>query len=189
MTKEVRLEIFNYLFLIRMKLKDNALSLIKQMLDNPEKDWNKDLPILEFTEKDYAFAQSIINRRIGDINRRKEAFEWLDKFIEEWDRKPLGYSPHSNFYSRLKQHLTFKKRWTTEKIIEEELQEQFPYLEEWGCGNHLYDKVQRLVNTVTTIRSFKEQFNDQVAELKELNLEEEISKLKELGVEIGEGNE
>ena len=75
------------------------------------------------------------------------------------------------------------------ELIEEELQEQFPYLEEWGCGNHLYDKVQRLVNTVTTIRSFKEQFNDQVAELKELNLEEEISKLKELGVEIGEGNE
>jgi len=188
MTKEVRLEIFNYLFLIHMKLKDNALSLIKQILDNPKNDWSNDLPIIELTEKDFAFAQSIIKRRISDANRKKKALEWLDQFQEEYKRHVRSHSPHLDFYISLRDHLTFKKRWTTEKIIEEELQEQFPYLEEWGCGNHLYDKVQRMVNTVTTIRSFKEQFNDQVAELKELNLEEEFSKLKEIGLEIGEGN-
>ena len=67
-----------------MKLKDNALSLIKQMLDNPEKNWSKDLPIIEFTEKDFAFSQSIINRRISDPNRRKQALEWLEQFKEKW---------------------------------------------------------------------------------------------------------
>ena len=188
MTKEVRLEIFTYLFLIRMKLKDNALSHIKQMIDNPEKDWSNDLPIIEFTEKDFAFSQSIIKRRINDPDRRKAALEWLEQFKEQWRSNHRWENQHSDFYSRLEALLTFRKRWTTEKIIRQELQEQFPYIGEWGHSDELYDKVHGMICTLTTAREFEKRFYNKVADLKELNLEEEFSKLKEIGLEIGEGN-
>ena len=97
-----------------MKLKDNALSLIKQMLDNPEKDWSNDLPIIELTEKDFAFTQSIINRRIADPKRRESALKWLDQFKGEWRSDSRWLSPHTDFYMRLRDQLTFKKRWTSQ---------------------------------------------------------------------------
>ena len=172
-----------------MKLKDNALSLIKQMLDNPEKNWSKDLPIIEFTEKDFAFSQSIINRRISDPNRRKQALEWLEQFKEKWKSNYRWANQHSDFYSRLEQQLTFRKRWETEKIIEKELQEQFPYICKWGQSNHLHDKVHHIFSLQETLREYEKQLNDHIAECKQLNLEEEISKLRELDLEIGEGNE
>ena len=188
MTKEVRLEIFNYLFLIRMKLKDNALSHIKQMIDNPEKDWSNDLPIIEFTEKDFAFSQSIIKRRINDPDRRKVALEWLEQFKEQWRSNHHWENQHSDFYSRLEALLSFRKRWTTTTIIRQELQEQFPYIGEWGYSNHLHDKVHRIFSLQETLREYEKQLNDHIAECKQLNLEEEISKLRELDLEIGEGN-
>ena len=188
MTKEVRLEIFNYLFLIHMKLKDNALSLIKQILDNPKNDWSNDLPIIELTEKDFAFAQSIIKRRISDTSRKKKALEWLDQFQEEYKRHVRSHSPHLDFYISLRDHLTFKKRWHNKQNIDIELQKQFPYIGEWGHSDELYDKVHGMICTLTTAREFEKRFYDKVAELKELNLEEEFSKLKEIGLEIGEGN-
>ena len=99
-----------------MKLKDNALSLIKQMLDNPEKDWSNDLPLIEFTEKDYAFSKSIINRRIADPKRRENALKWLDDFKGGWKHNSRSLQKHSNFYRRLLDQLTFKKRYETKML-------------------------------------------------------------------------
>ena len=158
------------------------------MIDNPEKDWSNDLPIIEFTEKDFAFSQSIIKRRINDPDRRKAALEWLEQFKEQWRSNHRWENQHSDFYSRLEALLTFRKRWTTEKIIRQELQEQFPYIGEWGHSDELYDKVHGMICTLTTAREFEKRFYNKVADLKELNLEEEFSKLKEIGLEIGEGN-
>ena len=45
-----------------------------------------------------------------------------------------------------------------------------------------------MICTLTTAREFEKRFYKKVADLKELNLEEEFSKLKEIGLEIGEGN-
>ena len=171
-----------------MKLKDNALSLIKQMLDNPEKDWSNDLPLIEFTEGDYVFSKSIINRRIADPKRREDALKWLDDFKGGWKHNSRALQNHSDFYRRLLDQLTFKKRYETENLIKKEVEEYFPYCDRWGGSDKLYDEVHHMFSLRETSKSFKKQFNDQVAKLKQLNFEEEISRLKELGLEIGEGN-
>ena len=39
-----------------MKIEKNVLSIMREMLDEPEKDWSNHLPLMKLTEEDFNLA-------------------------------------------------------------------------------------------------------------------------------------
>ena len=67
-----------------MKIDKNVLSIMEEMLAEPEKDWSNHLPFMKLTEEDFVKGAKLIKKHIKNADRREEVMEGLDRFINRY---------------------------------------------------------------------------------------------------------
>ena len=116
-----------------MKIESNVLSIMREMLAAPEKNWNSHLPFIQLTEEDFEKAQILMQKHINDRNYKRVTLIELEEYREKYKITNVDsriYPHHreinyQTFISFLKDKITFRKREKTAEIIENEIKKVF----------------------------------------------------------------
>tara|TARA_A100001388_G_scaffold266011_1_gene238691 strand:+ start:64 stop:564 length:501 start_codon:yes stop_codon:yes gene_type:complete len=109
-----------------MKIEKNALSIMRDMLADPEKDWSNHLPFMKLTEEDFVKAVKLIKKHTKNADRREELLKDLELWIGNYKQNPLGRNGElEDFIWFLDRELGKRKKWETKEEIQKEIREVF----------------------------------------------------------------
>ena len=105
-----------------MKIEKNVLSIMREMLAEPEKDWSNHLPFMKLTEEDFVKAGKLIKKHIKNADRREEVMKQLDNFIHRYETRDFyRQQTLKDFVWFLDREIGKKKGWTKKVEIEKEI--------------------------------------------------------------------
>ena len=105
-----------------MKIEENVISIMREMLADPEKDWSNHLPLIRLSEEEFTKAKSLIRRYCKNADRREEVMEELKYWIEKYETGGFYRQEYLNdFVWFLKRVLGKNKTWATKTKIENDI--------------------------------------------------------------------
>ena len=163
-----------------MKIEKNVLSIMREMLADPEKDWSNHLPLMKLTEEDFVKGAKLIKKHIKNADRREEVMEGLDRFINRYES--------GNFYRQqtLKDFVRFleweigkNKRWSTKVEIEKEIKEVLE-TEKFYALEPIFTTYEEMFTHLNNMKIFQGHFQETHKELLEnFNFKDASALLKE----------
>jgi len=158
-----------------MKIKPNAISIIEEILNNPEKDFTEEniyTQLVQVTEEDFTNAERLIKAYVRDGTQRKLHLKELNEKRSTMD--DLNLESFKNDLLRAVRYST--KRWNTQHDIVERINRDFPAVSHNDYENIFY-RLKNIISTARHIQIFREKIDDHITAIRKNGVKAELQKL------------
>ena len=149
-----------------MKIESNVLSIMREMLTEPEKDWKDHLPFIQITEEDFSKGEALMRKHIKNASTLEYALERFENYKETHQKIDLNnYFLHAGnnynfgfsipFLQFLKDYCSKKKGDKKRAEIHREIEEVFEY-KRFDTYQEIFDPFYLMFNAL----SRREMFNN-----------------------------
>ena len=163
-----------------MKIRPDALSIIEQILNDPEKDFSGLYPIIKVTKEDFDNAEILLKAYVRDKDKRAIHLKEL-----EVERSKMDELDYDTFVSSLEKRLKiWDRRFNTRQEIQEKINlffSGFKRLNYAAMGANidpdLIHQLKTLFHNVDVIKNSRKQLNQTISDIRQLDL---VKVLKDL---------
>ena len=150
-----------------MKIDENIILTLKDILSDPEKDWSNQLPFIQLTDTDFDTGRRLINKYVTDKARKDYVLERLDQFNCQWDEglKVWYKEPHEEFIYFLKKEIGYRKNWKNKEKIEAEIEKTFEFKRFEAIDEKVFQKFNQMLSNLSNSRGYRKWFNETHKEL------------------------
>ena len=165
-----------------MKIEENVISIMREMLAEPEKDWSNHLPLIRLSEEDFTKAKYLVRKHCQNANKREEVMKSLERWIEKYETGGFWRQEYlKDFVWFLKKEIGKNKTWDTKTKIEEEINELLDTEKNYELEN-MFEPYEVMFNHLKDIKMFQGQFQNKHKELLE-TFDSKEAKISEFLVE------
>tara|TARA_B000000557_G_scaffold235457_1_gene211208 strand:- start:112 stop:630 length:519 start_codon:yes stop_codon:yes gene_type:complete len=163
-----------------MKIRPDAVSIIEQVLNDPEKDFSGLYPITKITKEDIDNAEILIKAYVKDKEKRAVHFKELEE-----QRSAMDELDYENFVSSLEKTLKlWDRRFNTRQEIQEKIHFFYPGIRPLNhsymganVDPHLFHQLKTLFHNVEMMKHFRNKLNETISDIRKLDL---VQTLKDL---------
>ena len=150
-----------------MKIDKNVLSIMEEMLAEPEKDWSNHLPFMKLTEEDFVKAEKLIKKHINFAEYREDALEKLEEWKTNYAIKGFGYTRYWDYIRFLKQECVYRKRQEKSTEIQNEINACFETQKFSEIEQEVFDLFDSMFMELSNSRVFHQKFLNYKKEIEE----------------------
>ncbi len=158
-----------------MKIKPNAISIIEEILNNPEKDFTEEniyTQLVQVTEEDFTNAERLIKAYVRDGTQRKLHLKELNEKRSTMD--DLNLASFKNDLLRAVSYST--RRWGTKCDIEMQIERDFPAVSH-NDYESIFFRLKNIISTAKHISVFREKIDEHVTHIRKNGVKEELQKV------------
>ena len=151
-----------------MKIEKNVLSIMREMIADPAKDWSNHLPFMKLTEEDFIKAAKLIKKHIKNADRREEVLKDLKFWKENYKQRPhFRTGELEDFIWFLDREIGKRKGWTKKGEIKKEIKEVLNAEMFYELQKEIFAPFESMFNDLQTIKVYQGHFQKQHKKLLE----------------------
>ena len=149
-----------------MKIDKNVLSIMEEMLAEPEKDWSNHLPFMKLTEEDFVKAEKLIKKHTKNADRREDVLNDLQYWINNYENNVLNRNCDlQDFIWFLERELGKRKGWERKEEIKKEIREVFNAETYLKLHEEIFSPFQEMFNNLKVRNIYQGHYQETLKEL------------------------
>ena len=150
-----------------MQIEKNVISIMREMLADPEKDWSNHLPLIKLSEEEFIKAKNLVRKHCQNANKREEVMKQVENWIKKYETDGFWRQEYlKDFVWFLKKEIGKNKTRDTKEKIEKEINELLNTEKNYELEK-MFEPYEVMFNHLKDIKLFQGKFQKSQQELSE----------------------